>query len=60
MHQPILTQRRADETSAAFFRRLAAVMTRRAGEQLRAGRNPEQAAMLAAEYTALAAQESGR
>lgn len=50
MHQQILTQRRLDETPAAFYRRVAAVMTRRATEQLRGGRNPEQAAMLAAEY----------
>jgi hypothetical protein len=43
-------------TQAGLFRHLASVMTRRAAEQLRTGRNPEQAAMLAAEYTQRAAQ----
>jgi hypothetical protein len=51
MHHAILSQRRADEPLADFYRRVATAMRRRAAEQLRAGRNPEQAAMLAAEYS---------
>ncbi len=46
-----IVPRRPFESDAEFHRRLAAVMARRASEQLRAGRNPEQAAMLSAEYT---------
>ena len=55
----ILSRRQADETEAAFFRRVSQVMQRRAGEQLRTGRNPEQAAMLAAEYTQRAQRAEG-
>lgn len=51
MQNAILSHRHANEPEAAFLRRMAAVMRRRAGDQLVAGRNPEQAAMLAAEYT---------
>lgn len=39
------------DTSAGLFRHLVQVFLCRAEEQLRAGRNPEQAAMLAAEYS---------
>jgi hypothetical protein len=38
-------------TRAGLFRHLASVFNRRAAEQLRTGRNPEQAAQLAAEYS---------
>lgn len=43
--------RRATESEADFYRRCARAFARRAGEQLRLGRNPEQAATLAAAYT---------
>ncbi len=46
-----IVPRRPTESNADFHRRMAGVMARRASEQLRTGRNPEQAAMLAAEYT---------
>lgn len=38
------------DTKRDLFQHLTAVFNRRAAEQLRDGRNPEQAAMLAAEY----------
>lgn len=42
-------------TKLDLYRHLTRVFTERAAEQLRAGRNPEQAAMLAAEYSTRAA-----
>lgn len=55
MHGQSLIPRRTDEQDVDFFRRVSHTMTRRATEQLHAGQNPEQAAMLAAEYAAKAA-----
>lgn len=48
MTKRIITQH---ATEAALFRHLTSVFTRRAAELLRTNRNPEQAAMLAAEYS---------
>ena len=39
------------DSPSDLYRHLSQVFHRRAAEQLRAGRNPEQAAMLAAEYS---------
>lgn len=55
MHHAILSQRRPDEAQAAFYRRCAGAMARRADEQRRTGRCPEVAARLAADYAMLAA-----
>lgn len=43
--------RQTTETEADFYRRCAHTFNNRAAELLRAGRNPEQAAMLAAAYS---------
>jgi len=52
MTQRIVLQ--AHTTKADLYREVARVFLRRATEQLHTGRNPEQAAMLAADYSQMA------